>query len=350
MKPLPWRQIVPLVWNTDGKTHPTVGGVFKCVKEWRLRKATRGRKKGWRKTSARDDAVILATFHKVRPPGQGVTSTRVSDSLPRPLRNTICKRTIRNRLADKGYYPEEKCGKTPLGAEVVTKRMAFCRDHEHRSAAQWSNFLHGVGDFKSYSYYPHRLKLKFFRYSAKWTYMNAAEKRKPEFAKPSLRTFTKNERKTVLKGKVFGLTVSTGAQLIAHVETPFTSKDFAKLVREKIGPFFTKEFPDKSSYQLLLDGEPLLHAPEAKEALREVGIRVLPSWPPYSPDLNPQENVWPWVDAELRRTECRKDSFGVFRGRITRALAKYPNAEKLIASMEDRISDCLATKCKITHR
>ena len=39
---------------------------------------------------------------------------------------------------------------------------------------------------------------------------------------------------------------------------------------------FKNAFPERATYQILLDGEQLMHTPEAKQAMREVGLRVLP--------------------------------------------------------------------------
>ena len=43
------------------------------------------------------------------------------------------------------------------------------------------------------------------------------------------------------------------------------------------------------------------------------GLRVLKKWPPYSADLNPQENVWGWAEPELRRAEANSDTLVTFK-------------------------------------
>ena len=52
--------------------------------------------------------------------------------------------------------------------------------------------------------------------------------------------------------------------------------------------------------RILLDGEKVLHAEPAKGVLKEKKINILHNWPPYSPDLNPQEHVWPGAEKNER--------------------------------------------------
>ena len=65
--PMKWSAIAELVWNTDG-THPTANGVKNCVLSWTAVRQKRGRKVGWRKTTAADDKAITHSFHKARLP------------------------------------------------------------------------------------------------------------------------------------------------------------------------------------------------------------------------------------------------------------------------------------------
>ena len=51
---------------------------------------------------------------------------------------------------------------------------------------------------------------------------------------------------------------------------------------------------------------------------------MLPGWPPSSPDLNPQENVWSWAEEEVRTNlvstaVCSKSLFSLFIFLIVKA-------------------------------
>ena len=99
---------------------------------------------------------------------------------------------------------------------------------------------------------------------------------------------------------MFGITLASGKNLVCPARLPFDAAQWVALVRRRVGPFVRKHLPGQTC-TVLLDGETLLHTPEAKAALQAFGIRALPNWPSESPDLNPQENVWPWIEERLRR-------------------------------------------------
>ena len=348
VKPTTYADIAKLVTKKNGE-HPTVGGVHKAVKEFMEVKQSRGRKQGWRKTTKVDDAAILAAFHKCRPPGHGVVARDVWMALPHKLRPNICQRTIRNRLKDKGFVPQPKLDKDELQAKHRKRRVEFCVAHEHRSSEGWQSYLQGCGDLKEYTYYPRALKARFKRYSAPWTYMTKAERTKPPFQKPK-RLFKNAEYKQTRKGKVLGFTTSTGKSLVLTCKKPFTSEQFAGLIRKRVGPFFAAEFPHMKRRRILLDGEPLLHAPPAKKAMQQFGLFCLAAWPAYSPDLNPQEHVWPWLQGRLNKRTDQLTSFVKFQRAIVRDGPKYPGAAKLIPSMPKRVAECLVRKGAMTRR
>ena len=213
----------------------------------------------------------------------------------------------------------------------------------------WANYLQGCGNLKDFSYFPGKMKTRFARYRCSWTYMKHSEKSKAEFLKPKPnQMFTKKEyKKGVRKGKVLGFTTSTGRKLFVFCPRSWCAAAFARVVTKRVGPFFKAAFPNKQRIRVLLDSEPLLHAAPARAAMSKFGIEVLPDWPTYSPDLNPQENVWAWAERSLRKEETMADSYADFCTKLLRVARRYPG-DSLIASMHQRIHAVLASKGAMT--
>ena len=274
--------------------------------------------------------------------GHGIDSRTLHTSLPKKLRQKIVRRTVIRRLASKGYIPEKKINKSDPGDALAKRRVVFSSKYQHYIASDWIEELQGVGDFKEFTYYPKELKPKFKKLRAPWTYMTKKEKRLPAFVRPK-RWFPKKEYKKVIKQKVFGLTTSTGKSLCFFVPPEYTSELWAEDVKKHLGPFLKRSFPRLRSFQILLDGEQLLHSPVAKAALSAQGITCLPGWPKYSPDMNPQENVWGWSEPQLRKRESDSDLFSDFQKKLKATVQSYPEdaAKKLIPGMVKRCQDCI---------
>jgi len=341
-KSLFYTKIAAMVTKKDG-THPTRDAVCEAVATFSHSKGAVGRPIGFRKTKKQDDTTILKTFETLRPPGHGVDSRMIHEKLPKKLRENISRRTVIRRLADKNFLPQKKIQKSDPGPTLMQRRLAFGRAHEEKSAVAWKNELQVVGDMKEFTFYPRKLRPKFAQLRAPWTYMTKKEKMKPAFVRPK-RWFLKKDYKLVKKQKVFGFTTSTGSSLAFLVPTPFTTEKWAVLLRTKVYPFLKKTFPHRDEFQMLLDGERLLHGAAAKVVMAEKGIDFLPDWPKYSPDLNPQENVWAWAEKDLRKKEKDEDTFETFQQRVLKAVRAYPSGQKLIPDMAKRIENLIAAK------
>ena len=144
---------------------------------------------------------------------------------------------------------------------------------------------------KEFTYYPKKLQARFKRLRARRTMMTKAERKLPKFQKPK-KWFCKKDWKPVRKQWLFGMTTSNGKSLNFLVDRPRTGEQWAIDLRRKVIPFLKQSFPGKRKFQILLDGESLLVKPCAKAEMKKGGVSVLPGWPPYSGQLNPQENVW----------------------------------------------------------
>ncbi|KAK0105233.1 hypothetical protein ONS95_015028 [Cadophora gregata] len=88
-----------------------------------------------------------------------------------------------------------------------------------------------------------------------------------------------------------------------------------------------------------------------KQLLEEMAIRVM-EWPPYSPDLNPIENLWALVKAELYRLhpelEHAEDTDATLNALIRGAQEAWHNIDigilyRLATTIEDRVQAVIAS-------
>ena len=245
------------------------------------------------------------------------------------------------RLADKGLKPQKKLKKSSQTLKNSKLRLRFCKKHEDKTAQDWRNELQACGDIKEFTWYPKDLRPRLAQLRASWTYMTDKEKYQAAFLLPK-RWFPKSDYKRVKKQKIFGLTTSNGKSLNVPCDMPMTGEKFAALVKDRIKPFLKRAFPRRASYQILLDGEKIFRSPVAKAALKAASITLLPKWPAHSPELNPQENVWPWAENRLRELEANDDAFEDFGKTCAKAVAAYPHGKKLIPALTKRMEMCVA--------
>lgn len=337
-----YSDIQKLVRKTDG-TRPSIPSICEAARTFHEEKGQRGRPEGDRKTTKEDETILMKTFHKIRPPGHGVTARALHQALPAKVAKKISKRTCIRRLADKGYVPGKKQSKSDPGVRGLQRRLKFARLYQDLDAQAWKSKLQGIADIKEFTYYPRALHAQFSKLRAPWTYMTPAEKKLPAFQRPK-RWFPKKDYQKVKKQKVFGLTTSNGKALVFLVPKPWNTEVWAGLVRRKVAPFLKKAYPSKSSFEVLLDGEPLLHGPSARKAMKDNNIAVLPAWPKYSPDLNPQENVWAWSENKLRELETSRTAFSTWQRKCVQAVQAYPSKHKLIPSLAKRVAMVLEKK------
>ena len=324
-----------LVVRTDGRV-PSEGAISKAAREYLTEKKTRGRKTGWRKTTKAEDRKIFATMKKLRPPGHYVDSRIIHRRLPKKLRNNVTRRTIIRRLGEKGFIAKKKINRNDPGPAVRRKRLAVATKYIGKSADDWATELQAVGDWKEFAWYPKVLQARFKQLRARWTYMHKDEVGKPAFVRPA-RWFKRSDYKKVKKQRIFGFTTSNGKSLCFPIPKPWSTELWADDIANKVVPFLRNAFPRRTSFTILIDGEQLLHGPAAKAAMSAAGIKVFAGWPGYSPDMNPQENVWAWAEVELRRQEKEDDPFDLWVGKALKACKVYPSSHLLIPSMASRM-------------
>ena len=339
VKPQPYKAIPDLI----GRPHMSVGAIKMAVHRFGSDKQRRGRAKGWHKTTAAEDATIMRIFKQVREPlGALVEAPDVWRALPPGLRAKITIRTVSNRLRDEGYRMQDKAAGDDKGPQWRKTRLRFCKTHATKTPDQWTHHVQAVADFRFFVWHPDSMKERHARKSAPRTIMHKDERPKPEFMKPRKHIFKRSEYKRVRKVKVFGLTTSNGQSLIAHVPACLDAPKWIAFVRKRLGPFMKQAFPKRKRCTVLLDGETLMHTDEAVAVMRDWGLRALPHWPPHSPDLNPQENVWGWAKKKVQKAAASADTFAGYKKRVAAVCVRYPGAPKLVPSLAHRMKLCIA--------
>ena len=268
----------------------------------------------------------------------------IHEELPESLRY-LSMEMLRLRVHEAGYNFEDKISKDAPTEKDRVRRLEWAKTHKHRSEHGWLSYLQAVGDIKLYGWYPKSLQAKHRRLRVKKTWMLKSEKMKPGFLRPK-EWFTREQWKKVRKVRILGFTCSNGATWNTACPEPWNNHRFADIVERDFGPWLVRQFPHKGQLRILLDGERLLHAPAPKAVFERLNFVVLANWPPRSPELNPQENVWSWVEKKLRKEEPKRENYDDFFRRLLRTLESVPPAtcRNLIKSMSRRIDAVIERK------
>jgi len=103
-----------------------------------------------------------------------------------------------------------------------------------------------------------------------------------------------------------------------------------------------------SSWVFQQDNDPTHKAaPKIVQAYNKAhgtSITVLANWPPNSPDLNPIENIWAWVQRKVNARGC--STFEQFKQAVIEELAAVPQQQisNLYASMPRRINSVISNE------
>lgn len=126
-----------------------------------------------------------------------------------------------------------------------------------------------------------------------------------------------------------------------------TSAEYADVLNSTILPGGSKIFSMQGMghWVLMQDNDTAHHCAAAVvqsfNGKRRSGVQLLGSWPPNSPDMNPIENLWAWVSAEVDAKGCK--TFEQYKEAVLDQISTAPHSmlKQLVASMPRRMAQVI---------
>lgn len=274
---------------------------------------------------------------------KGLTPTTVSkQTIIRCARDAAKKQGLGRLRALRGKPKKQ------LSAATLSKRLAFCKEHQNRS---WGSVM--FTDRKKFAFNYPGCKV----HPVTWV-VGGGERRAYQVNHASV--------VNVYAGLTrFGLTklhvvAGTTGHKTNHSNKKggaarnITTSEYEEVLKQTLLPEGRRLFGNNgiSSWVLQQDNDPThKQAPQVVKAYNQVhgcSIKVLSNWPPSSPDLSLIENIWAILQARLDAKGCK--TFQEFKEALISEAKAIDGkvAQRLFDGMKDRVRECLQKEGNLT--
>lgn len=214
-----------------------------------------------RKTSAEVDLQIVDMAER----SPFITATSIAMKLN--LTNFV----VRQRLRENGLFHHIPAIEAKLTQAHLDNRIAFCEENMGRD---WDRVI--FSDEKTFRSVSHRKlhlwRPKNHRYDAKYVQQNRVSGR--------------------MSCGVWGYITALGIGEICEISGRMDSTEYTQVLEDILIPSMNIVDEDWRKNMVFMQDNAKIHTSNAaRKWIREHNIKLL-NWPPYSPDLNPIENVW----------------------------------------------------------
>jgi len=271
------------------------------------RKPGSGRK---RKTTELEDRDILISAKRRR--------TVTSKELKKDLNLEVSERTIRNRPHEFNFYSFFTIKKPFILAVNQHKRLEFAKKHKNKPIEFWKSIL--WSDESPF----------VLRFQGKKRVWRLPTER---YAPYCLKGTVKHDRKI----NVWGCFAAHGVGRLYRVVGMLDQNQFHSILVNQMIPSAIALFPS-GEYIFQQDNDPKHTAKKNQLYLSNKKVSVL-EWPSQSPDLNPIENLWSYVDRQLQERNPKNED-ELFN--IIKQCWESLNVEILTALVESMPRRCLA--------
>lgn len=194
--------------------------------------------------------------------------------------------TIRRRLHEFGFLSRWAVKKPFISETNRKKRVEWAKEHLSWTKEQWGRVL-----FSDESPYTIRGSSRF----RVWRGVN-------ERYLPSATVATVKHSKKI---NVWGCFAAGGVGHLHRISGIMDQQVYRQILIHHMVPSAKGLFP-KGDWVFQHDNDPKHTARSVKTYLANRRTKVLP-WPAQSPDLNPIENIWSWLEWKLQRRTCKNE-------------------------------------------
>lgn len=229
-----------------------------------------------RKSSPRMDRML----HRLSEANRFKTAVDIQSEMKAVPGFNLSVRTVRRRLGEFGLMGRVARKKPYVSLKNRKARLAFARQHLHRTPEQWRNVL--FSDESKFNMFGSDGKLYVRR--------RPHEEFDPKCTKKSV----KGNGGSVM---VWGAFSRRGVGPIHRIEGIMDQFVFVRILNNVLLPYADDHMPLKWTFQQ--DNDPKHTSNLAKAWFQDNQISLLP-WPAQSPDLNPIETLWNDVEKGIK--------------------------------------------------
>ena len=241
----------------------------------------------------------------------------------------VSSQSVRNAIHEFGFKGRVPRKKPYVSLVNKRKRLAYAKKHKDKPLEYWKKVL--FTDESLFSISSGRSKSHVYR------------KPEEEYHESCLQPTFKSGSANLM---IWGCMSMNGVGKVIFCEESINSSYYQTILGANLGP--SKDLLGlPEDYILLQDNAPAHSSRSTREFLREMNVQVL-DHPPQSPDLNPIEHLWEFIDRDLKKNPAR--SVNDLKDKIQNIWQNIPSSMTriLVESMPRRMEAVIASKGGVT--
>lgn len=280
--------------------------------------AGRGRK---RKTTAAIDRNIIISVKKNR----FESAKNIAQKVEKDHNLKITPQTVRNRIHEHGFQGRVVRKKPFLSKNHMQKRLAFAKKYSTMPLSFWKKVI--WSDESKYNLKSSDGIQKVWR------------KQGEAYKLSCMRGTVKFGGGNIM---VWGCMAWNGPGKLIFIDDKMNAEMYTNILANNLKPS-AQLLGLRNNYIFQHDNDPKHTAKKTKEFLDQNKVNVL-DWPAQSPDLNPIEHLWAILDRKIGDRSFRKKE--ELKVAVEKAWAEISSDEtqKLVESMQSRLSEVIMAK------